>query len=700
MVDAAPRFHLDALRWFAALTEVAGVPPSDLVVHHVGDTTSEVLDFLAGEGVALARVDPFDERSPHCNKVAGALALAERPPDGTAVLCDTDVVVLEDPRRIPVPPRSVGGKPVDAPLPPSEVLTAVFAAAGLDAPPPVMLAWGAGDRTLAGNMNGGLYLVPGGFVAELAPAWAGWARWLLDRAPLLEQWAVHVDQVAMALALAELAGTWVPLDVRWNTPTHDPSRLPRLPPVPAVLHYHEETDGLGRILPTGRPAIDVRIAAANEAVERVWNRARPAATQSRWLGHRQSARADRPAAACHLRPEDVTAVARAIAGLLGTASLVELDAPSGAVSAADVVVVQHVPAEEELDRLPLAGPWAAARRAMVVGQDLGAPGPRPPIGALVGTAEATTEEAEPEVYPLPLEGGQAALVLRPPEHRHPRDFTARSLGRLVDAHPDPLGLARIRLEAWRSVGFYPDHAPRLWEYPIVADLLQRNLPTGARLVDVGAGVTPLPPYLTALGYRVETVDPSATVRSWPPEPDWNEWDYLDYRRAGLAHRSWNRTLERLPCRRRFDAAYSISVIEHLPAESRRSLIRELASRVGDGGLVILTVDLLRGTDRLWNRSRGLVVEEPAAHGSFADLVSECHDAGLVTMEQQTVRGWGDVEVDIGLLALGKRASRGGPAGRRWRRARSAIRRRTRSASPRPPDLSARDRRPPAPAPPS
>ena len=63
---------------------------------------------------------------------------------------------------------------------------------------------------------------------------------------------------------------------------------------------------------------------------------------------------------------------------------------------------------------------------------------------------------------------------------------------------------------------------------------------------MGAGVTPLAPFLTSLGFVVDTVDPSPNRRTWPPQPDWNEWDFLDYANAGLAHRSWNCTLDKLP----------------------------------------------------------------------------------------------------------------------------------------------------------
>jgi len=163
--------------------------------------------------------------------------------------------------------------------------------------------------------------------------------------------------------------------------------------------------------------------------------------------------------------------------------------------------------------------------------------------------------------------------------------------------------------------------PRVWEYPVVARLIHDSLPAGSRLVDIGAGVTPLAPYLSAQGYVVDTVDPSDIRRTWPPQPDWNEWDFLDYADAGLAHRSWNCTLGDLPLTQ-FDGAYSVSVIEHLEADQRRSLLGDISARVRNGGLVVLTIDLQRGSDALWNRNRGVQVEDPGRHGTFDGIVAE------------------------------------------------------------------------------
>lgn len=102
--------------------------------------------------------------------------------------------------------------------------------------------WEPDQRTVSGNNNGGLYLVPSPLLRGVATAWAHWAAWLLDQLELLENWVVYVDQVAMALTAETVAS--VPLDVRWNTPIHDPTRIPADPPEPAVIHYHQELDRL------------------------------------------------------------------------------------------------------------------------------------------------------------------------------------------------------------------------------------------------------------------------------------------------------------------------------------------------------------------------------------------------------------------------------------------------------------------------
>ena len=652
VVDDHPRFHLDAVRWFVSLTELADVTPSDLVVHVVGDDRSDALDLLRSHGVTVDRVDCFDVRSPHCNKISGALRLAERPVEGMAVLCDTDIVVFEDPRRLALPPGTVGGKPVDAPLPPLDVLRTVFAAAQVAEPAAVPLPWGPAAETLAGNSNGGLYLVPGPLLPRVAAAWAARATWLLDRLELLHEWSIYVDQVAMALALAGEGIATEPLDARWNTPIHDPGRIPVDPPVPAIIHYHQDVDRHGFLRITGREAIDDRIRRVNSAVGDCWQRQMPSATYRRWLDTLG------PTGAVPPVDRSIADIVAMVADALGSDGVLQLDRgaapPDG--SDHDLVVCPELDHRSgpsgtiaaDIERL-----WRASRRALLVARTEGPVGGHEADGteSLVSLVRQSTPDAE--VYPLVSSGRPLALAIRRPATIHPRDYGPTTLDHLVDRHPDPLALAALRIDAWRTIRFYPDHAPRLWEYPVVAQLVRSVLAPGSRLVDIGAGTTPLVPFLTRHGYEIDTVDPSTILRTWPPRDDWNEWGFLDYASAGFAHRSWNSTLQELPPLPLFDGMFSVSVIEHVPGDVRRSILAEVARRTRPGGLVVLTVDLVRGRDDLWNRNLGEQVEDPAVHGTLAGIVAECGAVGLDLEATETVRNWGTSEIDIALLHLSR-----------------------------------------------
>jgi hypothetical protein len=202
------------------------------------------------------------------------------------VLTDTDVVILDDPRAIDLPRNTIAAKIVDAPVPSLEVILSIFDAAGVVPPPIVTLPWGDNEHTVAGNSNGGLYLIPGPLMPALTQSWSDWARWLLDRIELLQQWSVHVDQVSFALALAASAIATMPLDVRWNTPSHDPTRIPPDAPEPSVIHYHQQVDRNGRLLGTGVPPIDLRISATNHAIDQRWPDGLPDQTYQDWLALR------------------------------------------------------------------------------------------------------------------------------------------------------------------------------------------------------------------------------------------------------------------------------------------------------------------------------------------------------------------------------------------------------------------------------
>jgi hypothetical protein len=276
VVDADIRFHLDALRWYAVLRTVAGVQAHDMVVHAVDGTDSEVLKFLRSEGVSVDTIQPFDTRPPpHCNKICGALRLAERGVEGWAVLTDTDIAVLEDPRRLRISTNEVASRIVGAPNPPLRILENVFAAAGLEVSGTESLDLFPEERTIAGHGNGGFYVIPAPMLATVAHSWAYWAKWLMDNVALLEDFPRHVDQPSMALALSDLGLTPRRLELRWNFPVHNPARIPSSPDLPAVLHYHRNVGPDGLLQQTGVAVVDEQIDRANAAIAEAWREVVP-----------------------------------------------------------------------------------------------------------------------------------------------------------------------------------------------------------------------------------------------------------------------------------------------------------------------------------------------------------------------------------------------------------------------------------------
>jgi hypothetical protein len=281
VVDTDPRFHLEALRWFAALVGVAGVSPSDLVVHAVDRSESDVLDYLCERGVRVGVIQTFDSRSRHCNKIAGALALASSNVEGLAVLTDTDVVIAKDPRAVRIPATSIGVKIVDAPNPPLDVLAETFEAAGLKLPGIVQADFDPSAQTVAGNGNGGIYLVPGSLLRRLAHTWSRWARWLLDNG-ILGTHAFFTDQVAMTMALVDDGITAFQLGREWNFPTHVSEWISPCATTPAVVHYHQQVEPTGLISMTGQPTLDEVITCANAAIAKTWHDAFPNRTFWEW----------------------------------------------------------------------------------------------------------------------------------------------------------------------------------------------------------------------------------------------------------------------------------------------------------------------------------------------------------------------------------------------------------------------------------
>lgn len=171
-------------------------------------------------------------------------------------------------------------------------------------------------------------------------------------------------------------------------------------------------------------------------------------------------------------------------------------------------------------------------------------------------------------------------------------------------------------------------------------------------LDIGSGVSPLPVYFANQGHTVLTID-SSDIQRVPGngEIDWNGWGFLDY---SLLHKNissingdaTDSTLDG----QMFNLCYSVSVIEHLTAASRRKLLSSLKERIMPGGSLMLTVDLVPETNKLWNMAQGQLVEPQEIHGELDDLIRELLQCGFYLVESKILRNYPDEpRTDVGYI---------------------------------------------------
>ena len=219
--------------------------------------------------------------------------------------------------------------------------------------------------------------------------------------------------------------------------------------------------------------------------------------------------------------------------------------------------------------------------------------------------------------------------------RHPRDMDDADLARASTEAPRRDLLADLVATGRAVFGFFPSHYPHTLNYPWVLERLE-PLPPGARVLDIGAGVSPLPIVLAQRGLQVECIDKSPTSRTMPVTAEWNEWGFFDYSAVDVRIQSYQREAREHVPAEPYDRIYSVS-LAHMTAAEREETVDLIPRWLKPGGRLLLAIDLLPKSDFLWNRSEGVEVEPPTEHGTVDDLFGSFDRAGLRVSERRIRR---------------------------------------------------------------
>lgn len=229
---------------------------------------------------------------------------------------------------------------------------------------------------------------------------------------------------------------------------------------------------------------------------------------------------------------------------------------------------------------------------------------------------------------------EIASIIEP--EQHPRDISPADLQRGLERCSRPDLLQRLVEVSRASFGFYTSHFPYTINYPWVVERLE-PMTRGSRILDVGAGVSPVPLLLADRGMLVDTVDNHKVKRTPPTQPDWNEWGYFDYSRVNAQVTAHHVDITEFAPPYRFDAAYSVSVFAHMRRDVRERAIERCYNLVKPEAIFLLAVDLIPATDFLWNRCEGVEVEPPICHGTVDDLLTSLASGGFRVVHSEVKR---------------------------------------------------------------
>ena len=649
VIDHDPVLLAQCFIWVNCLMKLQSVPGRDIFVHVPDMPPSELVSWLEALEVNLVAIKSFDERSPHCNKLC-QLDTFQQCKFDQVVLMDCDTAWVGD---APLPLGDpIAAKIVDLTNPPEPVLDRIFHEAALGGPDWFEVSFPSGperSRTDRNNCNGGLYILDGSVIPRLNPVWCRWARWCLDRPELLGAYANHADQISLALALRELGVGVEHLPVEWNYPTHlSPDLLPDIKP--QNLHYHRNLTPHCKLTLTGVKEPDRAIEALNQHIagfvasnflnsvfwdfryrsapelgSGVGSRGKVLQAKQKWLGYALAEFADRPVLDVGCGDLEVTrslALAKYVGADVSQQALAlarakrpdwtfihlqddAVDLPGAdAVVCLDVLIHQQKP--ESFDALLQRLIDSAGKRLIIGGYD------HAPhlVSEIVSFHRPITDALRSSgVFGEISTVGRyrdCSLVVAdkqdPSAIRHPNDMDLDDFSCAATLTPRPDLLRHLADLSRGAFGFYAKRFTQALGYTWVADRLE-SLQPGQHVLDIGVGLNPLPRFLARRGCRVECVDP--------------------HRLDALAFQ---------PATRPLDIIYSVSVLEHMRRVQWEGWLARCRDWLVSGGRLILTLDLIPGTDLLWNRSEGGEVEASETHGNVSTFMTCLDRLGFQVLE--------------------------------------------------------------------
>ena len=220
--------------------------------------------------------------------------------------------------------------------------------------------------------------------------------------------------------------------------------------------------------------------------------------------------------------------------------------------------------------------------------------------------------------------------------RHPHDLPLDDYEFALYTSDRPEILSELVQISREHFGFFTRHFPHTINYPWAARQFL-SMASGTRALDIGSGLSPLPFFLARRGIHVDCVDNSDGHRVYPVQDDWNEWGFFDYHSCDPNLDSYNCDILDFVPTQRYDLIYSLCSLAHMKAVERQATLRLCKSWLSEGGRLLLAIDLLPGTDFVWNISGDREFEPREEHGTIDAVRRQLLELGFHIAEFEVKR---------------------------------------------------------------
>lgn len=686
VLDYNPLMAAQVFIWLNSLKNQQ-IDGNDIYIHLIGKVPDEYLKMLKAEDVNIIERQPFDSRNKYCNKLVQLDTFSNLDDYDYVFLmdCDTAIVSMEGLSL----KNEIYAKVVDFPNPPIAILEKIFEANNLSIDKCKTTFKNLEEEYSDwNNCNGGLYIISSDFIKKLNLLWKQYAKWGIDNKELFtDTYSKHADQVGFALAMNSLGEKVTHLGIEWNYPTHISKNL--LPEIePKIIHFHDKIDAHMNLIKTGLKIADNSIEKINQVTSMnitghlnnalFWNLRY---AQCPELGSGVGSRGDilkyKKRLIKYLTYDfknkniiDVGCGDLELTKEFDFKNYLGLDISEeslkickdkrpdwkfenasitdDSVKEADLVMCFDVLIHQSSlsDFKEMISSIVSKSQSRII---IGAYNTQPEFKSdITYFHNGVLEEIKHynkfnEVEIVGKYRDVTVISASIYKSNHSRDLSSEMLNKAFEEVNRP-DILRYLVDVSRSnLGFYTSHYPRVFEYTWLFEQLEDKK---GSVLDIGAGVCPLPITLALNGFKVTTVDSHSKIRKLADKADWNEWGFLDYSILNNDIQSHNIDFLKFKSKKLFDFIYSISVIEHIPKSNRLKVLKNASKLLKKGGKLLLTVDLYPNTENLWNLSEDKEVEPIEVHGTVNTFKNELKQYGFEIVQEDIQRDIPNSRTDV------------------------------------------------------